>query len=335
MDAQPTAPESRLPPILCTAGRWLRTLAIGLWSFWICGALWFAPLPRPIAAASLMLFVCAGMILARRYGWKPLPVLLGAVTMIWMLAVRPSNDRIWTPDQSRLPRIAFDPGSVAIVGIRDCTYRSVGDYDVRLFDRTIPLESVESVWFVLEPFSEWEGAAHTFLSFGFRDGTYLAVSVEVRKEVGEAFSPIAGIYRSYELAYVIGSERDLIGLRATHRKDQVYLYRLQATPEQARALFGDMLERAQRLGVRPEFYNTLTSTCTTNIVAHVRRIWPGRIPRSLAVLFPGYADRLANDIGLIGDEGAFDAQRARHRIDERARAAEGAQDFSAAIRAGL
>ncbi len=41
--------------------------------------------------------------------------------------------------------------------------------------------------------------------------------------------------------YVIGGERDLIHLLANHRKDSVYLYRINATPEKIRAMFLSML----------------------------------------------------------------------------------------------
>ena len=37
--------------------------------------------------------------------------------------------------------------------------------------------------------------AHTFLSFGFEDGRRLAISVEVRRERGESFSPLRGLLR--------------------------------------------------------------------------------------------------------------------------------------------
>ena len=46
---------------------------------------------------------------------------------------------------------------------------------------------------------------------------------------------IAGLYRQYELYYVIGDERDVVRLRTNFRREAVYLYHLiPATPERSR-----------------------------------------------------------------------------------------------------
>jgi len=58
------------------------------------------------------------------------------------------------------------------------------------------------------------GAAHTFVSFGFKSGDFLAISIEIRKEKGESFSAWRGLLKRYELMYVIADERDVIKLRA-------------------------------------------------------------------------------------------------------------------------
>ena len=47
----------------------------------------------------------------------------------------------------------------------------------------------------------------------------MAVSVEIRKEKGESFSPWRGLLREYELMYVVGDERDVIRLRTNYRRD--------------------------------------------------------------------------------------------------------------------
>jgi hypothetical protein len=177
-----------------------------------------------------------------------------------------------------------------------------------------------------------KGPAHTFVTFGFDDGQYLGVSVEIRKEVGESFSPWRGVARGYELTYVVGDERDLIGLRANFRHDSVYLYRTTATPAKAREMFVSMLRRANKLAAEPEFYNTLTSTCTTNIVRHVNEIAPKRVPFSFKTLLPAYADELAYKVGLLDTTVPFDSLRARAKINARAAAAADSPDFSRLIR---
>ena len=249
-----------------------------------------------------------------------------------VLPRRPSNDRNWTRDQRALPVATFVGDTVRVRNVRDIRYRTTTDYDVSLDDRTYDLRALESVWFVVEPFSGFRGPAHTFVSFGFRDGQYVAISVEIRKEEGEHFSPLKGALRNYELMYVVGDERDLVKLRSNYRRDDVYLYRTTATPEKGRALFLSMLRRANELAEHPEFYNTLTSTCTTNIVRHVNEIAPKRVPFSFKVLLPAYADELAYRIGLLDTTVPFDTLRARAHINERAARYADSPEFSRLIR---
>jgi hypothetical protein len=249
--------------------------------------------------------------------------------------VRPSNDRDWTPDQVRLATASFAGDTVLVRNVRNAFYRSTYDYDVRWEDRTYDLSTLESVWFMVEPFSDVRGPAHTLLSFGFRDGRYVGISVELRKEKGEAFSPLRGLFRQYELAYVVGDERDLLGLRANHRRDSVFMYPVRTTPENRRALFVAMLERANALAARPEFYNTLTSTCTTNIVSHINDIAPKRVPLSFKVLLPAYADELAFDLGLLETTLPRETFRAAHLINDAAARFADSEQFSAGIREAL
>lgn len=273
--------------------------------------------------------------LARRPRLRRLLAIAVALFAAWLLfamLVRPSNERDWNADQARVATAEIDGDAVTLRNVRNAVYRSTSDFDVHWETRRYDLSRLESVWFVVEPFADWRGPAHTFLSFGFDDGDYVAVSVEIRKERGESFSPLLGLLRQYEIAYVIGDERDLIGLRANHRKDEVFLYPIRATPAQARALFESMLARANRVAATPEFYNTLTNTCTSNIVDHIESIAPGRVPWSHRTLLPAYSDDLAYDLGLIDTDLPRETYRAAHRINERAQSAANRPDFSVAIR---
>ena len=250
----------------------------------------------------------------------------------YALLVRPRNDRDWSEDQAQLPTATFRGDTVAIRNLRNFDYQAVDRWTPRWEEREYDLSQLESAWFIVEPFSKVRGPAHTFVSFGFRDGRYLAVSVEIRKEKGEAFDPFKALFRRYELLYVVGDERDLVRLRSNYRKDSVFVYKVATEPAKARALLEDMLQRANRLAERPEFYNTLTSTCTTNLVAHVNRIAPKRVPFSYKVLLPGYSDELAYDVGLLDTTVPFPELRRRALINARAAAADTSPDFSALIR---
>jgi hypothetical protein len=251
---------------------------------------------------------------------------------IMFLFKEPSNDRDWSPDQAILPFAEIARDLVTIHNIRKCTYRSADDYDVAHYDRPFALSGLSSVDLIVEPFAVWRGPAHTFLSFGFEGLEYVAISAEIRKVRGQHYSPWRGLFRSYELMYVIGDERDLIQLRAIHRNDDVYLYPLRVTKEGARQLFLDMLRKTNQLRERPEFYNTLTNNCASCIVRHVNKVVRRKIPFSFRLLLPGYSDRLAHDLGWINTALPFAQARQRFRINENVRQAANAPDYSVRIR---
>jgi hypothetical protein len=195
------------------------------------------------------------------------------------------------------------------------------------------MKKIKKVWYVVEPFSGIPGSAHTFLSFEFENSKFLAISVEIRKEKGESFHPIKGLLNQYELMYVIADERDVVKLRSNYRKDLVYVYPIKTTEEKARSMFVDMITRVNDLKDHPEFYNTLTNTCTTNIVRHVDKISPNKIPMfNLKVLFPENSDKLAYDLGLIDTNLSFEDARKRFFINERALKYAERPDFSVKIR---
>lgn len=250
-----------------------------------------------------------------------------------VLLVRPSNDRNWSPDQSVLARAEFDGPRVTIRNVRNFRYEAVDRFRPAYYDRSYDLRTLDSAWFFVEPFGKG-GAAHTFVSFGFEGGDFVAISVEIRKERGETFSPLKGLLRQYEVMYVVGDERDLVALRTNHRNDPVHLYPIDTTPERMRAMFTGMLQRANSLAERPEMYNTLTNTCTTNLVRHVNDITPRRIPFRPAVLLPAGSDRLAYDLGLIDGTQSFEETRRRALINPLARRFADAPDFSQRIRSG-
>lgn len=247
----------------------------------------------------------------------------------WM---RPSNDRVWTPDQAVLPVAEFHGSQVTVRNIRSCEYRTVDDYDVRHYDKTFDLNRLTSVDFIVVPFDDIPGIAHTMLSFSFEDRDYLGVSIEIRKELGESYSPVKGFLRQYELMYVLADERDLILKQSLHYLCDVYVYRSSATPEQCRELLLDVLGRVNKLYEEPEFYNTLANNCTTNIRNHVNRLAPDRVPYDYRVLLPAHSDRLAFDLGLLESRGSFEETRAAAKVNFQAYLHESSPSFSQKIR---
>lgn len=282
--------------------------------------------------------------------WAPLTPIAGFVVVLaWFKRIAARNSRTWSEDQSRLPAAEIDEsaGTVTLRDVRDFRYHSPEDWDARWYDATYRLATLRRAYFIVEPFKEFEHAAHTMVSFEFEadDGTpqFVAISVEIRKERGESFSALRGLYRQYEIMYVVADERDAVQLRSNYRDDTVYVYPVAATPEAMRAYFLDMCRRLNALRERPEYYNTATNTCTTNLVDHLRRVSDtGAVPFDPRVLMPAWSDQLVHRMGLIDTTGvpnaaggpvSLEALRAHFAINARAAAAQGADDFSARIRA--
>lgn len=220
--------------------------------------------------------------------------------------LHPSNNRNWSPELSVLPSANFQDGVVQIHNVRNCQYLSKDDFVVDHYSRDIRIEDIQSVDFIVVPFKKTPALAHTMLSFGMRDGTYLGVSVEVRHEKDESYKPLLGISNQYEIMYVIADERDIIRLRTRHRGDDVYVYPTVASPKQSQDLFVNVMERVNQLKQQPEFYHSLANNCTTNLVSHVNNLKQDRIPFNWKVLLPGFSARYAYDLGLLDNRIPFE-----------------------------
>ena len=107
-----------------------------------------------------------------------------------------------------------------------------------------------------------------------------------------------------------------------------------ATGWGALVLFYDYMRDINELRERPRFYNTLTTNCTTMILAHAA-VNPGSLPYSWKVLLSGYAPEYAYDSGRLDRSLPFEALQRRAHINAVAQAADQAPDFSRRIRAGL
>ena len=294
-----------------------------------------ATLAAALALAALVALTALAFPDWRGYALAGYAAVFAVLLWRWS-AIEPSNDRDWRPDAARLAHASVAGDEVALYDIRNFDYRTEADFTPAYYDRKLDLRELDSVDLVA---SYWMGPAiaHVFLSFGFAGRDYVAISIEARNERGEGYSSIKGFFRQYELIYVVADERDVVRLRTNCRHDppeDVYLYRLLGTREDAQRLFLEFLEEINRLRDRPEFYNTLVTNCTTNIWLHARGV-SGRPPLSWRVLVSGYAPELLYDSGKLDSRLPFDELKRRSRINDLAMAAGRADDFSQRIRAHL
>lgn len=322
------------------AARSLLVAAILSLSAWAAAALYFGPLQATawaVVVAGVGLVAAIAAVLPR-LRWWPL-ALFAAVFIAFLIrwhGVQPSNDRDWQPDVAVLPFATFDGNMVTIHNIRNFDYRSESDFTPHYYDKTLDMRQLDSVDLIAV---YWMGdaIAHIMLSFGFAEHDFVTVSIETRKERGESYDTLRGFFRQYELIYVVGDERDLIRLRTNYRKDppeDAYLYRTNAPPENVRRLFLSYFQKINELKEQAEFYNTLTTNCTTNVLMHTR-VNPGSHAYSWKILLSGYAPLYAYEQGRLDTSLPFEELRRRSHINAAARAADQAADFSQQIRVGL
>lgn len=263
-------------------------------------------------------------------------ILFVAILTWWWFAVSPSNERQWQPDAAKLPYAAIDGNIVTVHNIRNVDYRSEFDYKTAYYTKTYDLNKLEGV----DLFAVyWMGPAiaHTILSFNFGDTDYLAVSIEARKELNEGYSTIKGFFRQYELMYIVADERDVIRLRTNYRKEppeDVYLYRLQTSKENARRLFLEYLRKINELHEEPAFYNTLLDNCTTAIWFNAR-VNPEHLPFSWKILLSGYLPEYLYESQVLTARLPFEELQRQARINPMAQATGKSPEFSQRIRAAV
>jgi len=280
--------------------------------------------------------VVAALVIRRglRFALSVFAVALLAVGL-WWNGLKPSNERDWQPEVARLAYATIDGDLVTVHNVRDFDYRTETDFTPTYYDRTYDVKRLDALDLVAV---YWMGPAiaHIFLSFGFGDD-HLAISIEARKEKGEGYSSAKGFFRQYELYYVVADERDVIRVRTNYRKDppeDVYIYRVVGPATNARRIFMEYMRRLNGLRDHPEFYNTLTTNCTTAILTNTR-VNPESLPFNWKVLLSGYTPEYAYERGRLDRSLPFEELQRRSLVNAAGKAADQAPDFSRRIRAGL
>jgi len=271
----------------------------------------------------------------RRWRWRALGAYaaLFSALLAWYFSITPSNQRDWQVDVSVLPYAETEGDLVTVHNIRNFDYRTESDYAPAWYDQRYDLTRLKGVDVVAV---YWMGPAiaHTFVSFAFSGGEHLAISIETRKKKGDDYSTLKGFFRQYELFYVVADERDVIRLRTNYRHDppeEVYIYPVQGPVENARRVFIEYMRRINALKAHPEFYNTLTSNCTTDIWFNTL-VNADHLPFSWKILVSGYAPEYLYEAGRLDTSLPFAELKRRAHVNARAHAADAAPDFSRRIR---
>jgi hypothetical protein len=312
-------------------------LVLALGTVWATLAIYYSNLPwawaRLCLAAAFAAISIWTLWLSRRRRSSLVGIALFLGVVAWWISIAPSHDRNWRPEVAVMPRASIDGDRVRLTGVRNFDYRSRNDFTVRYEEREISLSHLTGLDFYVSYFLEGP-VGHTFVSFIFDNAPPLSISIETRPEVGEGFAPVASMFKQFELIYVVGYEHDLVGVRANHRAEPIYLYRLNTSAEDARRLLLVYLARINELADRPEFYHLLTNSCTMNIVRYANAA--GRAGSfDFRHLLNGLIDSYLYHSGRVDTVLPFEELRRRSQINDAARAADGADDFSERIRASL
>jgi hypothetical protein len=237
-----------------------------------------------------------------------------AVWYFWFVTPDPNED--WVPQHGRKSVVKVEGDKVYVKNVRNFTWRTESDFTPAYYDRVYDLNAISSMYYVLSPIFDLRGVAHVWVSFGFSDGQAVSVSVEARGVKERPYGLFRSMFRQFQLIYVVGDERDVVGLRGGIWQNEVRFYPARTTQERKRALFLDMMRRAESLDKHPEFYHLITNNCMNNITYHVRRLGGRPVPSNLALLLTGFSDRAAYDYGFIDTDLPFEKAREAYRIDE-------------------
>jgi hypothetical protein len=322
------------------AGVFICAAAVILMTAWGALAIWYSNLSESYVRAGLSgLFVLATLLAFALLPGR-LRTLVGFLVIFagivaWWLSIPASNDRPWQRDVAVLPFADVKGDLVTIHNIRNLAYRTETDFDVRYYDRTFDLKLLESVDLIAV---YWMGdaIAHVMVSFGFQEKDFVTFSIETRKEQGEDYSTLKGFFKQYELIFIVGDERDLIRVRTDYRKptEDVYLYRTRMTPENSRKFFMEYIRQINSMKENPEWYNTLTTNCTTDVV-RLLRAFGGQARYNWKVLLSGYAPQYAYEQGGLDTRISFEELRKLSYVNPKAVALGDDPEFSRKIREGL
>ena len=302
---------------------------------WAFGAVWFdGPLGAGNKIAAAMVAVAFMVVLGFvRPFWRKLGLfaVLFAGVLMWWLTIKPTQDGDWQTDVAQKAWADIQGDKVTLHNVRNCDYRTEADYTPHWETRTVRISQITGIDLAVNYWgSPW--IAHPIVSFQFADVPPICFSIETRKKLGQTYSTIGGIYRQFELIYIVADERDVIRVRTNYRKgEDIYLYRTTISPAQARERFREYLHSLNALRDKARWYNAVTTNCTTSIRAQHP---PGeRMPWDWRILLNGKGDELMYERHLIVTGGLpFAELKARSLVKARAQAANDAADFSERIR---
>lgn len=307
------------------------------WTFLVlayAGGFGGTPLTARLVGAALVAVAMMAITAWKERGWMvALGISLGA-SVFWA-AQQPTNDRAWSEVAARTAWAKENGSKVTIHNVRNFRHNEDGTWKSDWYDETYDLAQLTQTYLVLTRFGGIEGLAHVMAAFEFADQKHVVLSVEIRREEGESYDPIGGALRQYELYYVAADERDAIALRTNAQKDETWVIPMNAGREKSAEFFLSMTRRMTKLHAEPEWYNTLVSSCASNLASHYEVVNNVKFPPDHRILLPGFSEDLLAELDLL-PPGVTPAQaRQQFQVNDLAQNAPLDANWSAAIRKNL
>lgn len=242
----------------------------------------------------------------------------------------PTDRGPYAAGQERVAHATTDGELVTIHNVRDGVYSADEESEIRWIDEVVDPEELTNIWVYFAHFAPKVTAiAHTEIGFEFADGRCLIVSFEVRPLSGKPFSIIAGLGKNFEMTVRWATERDVITKRLIKApQSRMYMFEAAITHQRAVELFHAFIARTNALHETPEWYNTVTNTCTTKVVAVVDEVLPGQLSRTPRILLPGMLPKYWSTRGVLRYEGDFATAFEEAFINDRCREIGDVADFS-------
>ena len=261
------------------------------------------------------LFPCAltlrNMTRSRVSGMRKTAAGLGAAavigTALYGAAVAgrdPSLEREWDEDVRVLSGVETLPdGAIRLTSVRDWRYTRESVVTKRYFAERYDPSDVTALWLYEQEIGLGGRIAHTFLVFEFPESygpaRWLGLSVETRREVGETYSLIGGVLRSFEVTHIWATEEDLVTRRVELLDYPLTRYRVSVPDEYLPRILRQFAEETAALATSPRWYNTLRTNCTSSLVSYVNEVKADAIPWNYSLVLTGRADTYLARLGYL------------------------------------
>ena len=299
---------------------WSAFALLAVMALWCFGAFFHAfdvPESAAWAAAVVLTAFLAASPFYRQALWGA--VALELFTIAAYQTIRPEqrfSGTVWQKPWKRTLGVRkIAGGGYELRNVRDFFYRTENDYVVRYRSVTVFPEEISSIDIVFSHWDNMEEIAHSMLGLNFADGTTVVISLETRLPEGRKQNGIDGFYRRYGLAMIAGTPEDLYGLRADHRGETLYVYRVNLDHGSLCGMTISFLEQAAALERNPVFYNSLFRNCTTGLLPMLQRT-DQEVSCSLRVMLNGLAAKMLYDEELLSSRKneSFGSLRARSLV---------------------